>query len=230
MRVIFASTKILLVEAITSLLADCSVFDIGETLKTLPDMPEAPQLKSADVIILSDPGYDCSTVCALQKLQLASKGVPVVLITCKDEPQSPAMLFQFSVRAILTKDCQVSDLHTAIKIAASGKPYLTPKIAQALAADFYQQRKHIVLSPRETEILGFVAKGAKNSEIANKLSLSSKTVSAHKSNIKNRLKLRSTSQIIQYAVENNLTASQESFSFSDLESSQTKAFATTPTT
>jgi DNA-binding NarL/FixJ family response regulator len=230
MRVIFASPKLLLVEAVSSLLVDCGDFDIGETLESLPESPAAPYLQSADVIILSDPGYDCSTVCALQKLQVASKGVPVVLITCKDEAQSPAMLFQYSVKAILTKDCEVADLLTAIKMAASGKPYLTPRIAQALAADFYQQRKHIVLSPRETEILGFIAKGANNLEIAKKLSLSSKTISAHKSNIKNRLRLRSTSQIIQYAVENELTAPREIFIISDSELSRSTASDMRPAT
>ena len=212
MRIIFASTKKLLVEAVTSLLADRGDFDVWQTFESLQDISDASQLKTGDVIILTDPGFNCSTVCALQKLQRVSKGIPVVLITCKEEPLSTAMLFQHSVKAILTKDCQVDELYMAINRASSGKPYLTAKIAQALAADFYHQRKKTVLSPRETEILGFIAKGITTNEIAKALSLSSKTVSAHKTNIKIRLRLRSTSQIIQYAVENELVTPQEFFS------------------
>jgi len=207
MRIVFASEKKLLVEAISALLADCNGLDIQGRLESLQDVPEA--LKLTDVIILTEPGFNCSTICALQKLQAASQEAPIILITCKNEIQSPAILFQHSVKSILTKDCGVGDLHNAIERAGSGKPYLTHKIAQALAADFYMQRKNITLSPRETEILGLIAKGSQNCDIAKTLSLSSKTISAHKSNIKNRLKLRSTSQIIQYAVENELTAPKE---------------------
>ena len=208
MRIIFASTKRLLVEAIASLLADCSDFEIFLILESLQDLTDAPKPKIGDVIILTDPGFNCSTICALHKLREIGKVIPVVLVTCKEEPYSTAMLFQNSVRAILTQDCQVSELDTAIRLASEGKLYLTSKIADALAADFYHHRGKIVLSPRETEILGFIAKGERTSEIAKKLSLSAKTVSAHKTNIKIRLKLYSTSQIIQYAVEHDLTMPQ----------------------
>lgn len=207
MRIVFASKKKLLVEAISALLADCSEVYIQEPIESLHNIQET--IKPTDVIILTEPGYDCSTVCALQKLHAASQDASIILITCKHEMQSPAILFQHSVKSILTKDCEVNDLHNAIKHAGLGRPYLTQKIAQALAADFYLQREKIILSPRETEILELIAKGSQNCDIAKTLSLSSKTISAHKSNIKNRLKLRSTSQIIQYAVENELAASKE---------------------
>lgn len=204
MYIYIASTKKMLVEAITALLAEMRDCQICGTCDSLMNSQKKLQLEKSDVIVLTEPGFDCSTICALQKLQSLSRGIPVVLISCMREIKSTSVLFQHSVKAILTKECGKADLFTAIRMASMGKPYVTSTVAQALAADYYNRPKSIRLSPRQTEVIGYIAKGNSTSEIARKLSLSIKTVSAHKSGIKSRLNLRSTSQMVQYAIENNL--------------------------
>jgi DNA-binding NarL/FixJ family response regulator len=204
MRVLFASTKQLLIEAMAALLSEFSDADVGGTIDSLNELPTDLYLGPGDVIILTEPAFDCSTICALQKLASVWKDIAVVLVTCKDEHDSPVSLFQNSVKSILTKECQVGDLYMAITRASLGRPYLTQKIAQAVAADYLSSKREIKLSPRETEVLGFIARGRTTTEIATRLSLSAKTVSAYKSNIKTRLNLRSTSQMVQYAIEHDI--------------------------
>jgi two-component system invasion response regulator UvrY len=203
MRIFFASKKKLLIEAISALLAQHNQYSM-QNIESLTEENLFPHMEPGDVIILTEPSFECSTICALQKLQLLSNGTAVVLISCKTEIQSPAFLFQHSVKAVLTKDCEVGELHAAISMASIGKPYVTPTIAQQLADDLYHHRPILKLSPRETEVIGFIAKGNTTGQIAKRLCLSTKTVSAHKSSIKLRLNLGSTSEMVQYAIENNL--------------------------
>jgi DNA-binding NarL/FixJ family response regulator len=205
MHIFIASKKKMLVEAISYLLAEHSHYST-DNIESLTDDKLFPRMGEGDVIILTEPGFECSTICALQKLQMLSNGTPVVLISCEKEIQCPAPLFQHSVKAVLTKNCEVSDLDAALAKASIGKPYLTPSIAQSLANDLYYRRPAFKLSPRETEVIGFIAKGTSTGEIARKLCLSTKTVSTHKSAIKLRLNLASTSEMVQYAIENNLVS------------------------
>jgi DNA-binding NarL/FixJ family response regulator len=202
MHIAFASEKKLLVEALWHLLKDKGDYNILGTIDSLDEERDLRCLAESNVIILTDPGFDCSIVSVLRKLQTLSRRKPVVLVSCKLELDSAAQLFEHGVRAILTKNCDVEELHLAITNAAIGKPYLTPAIAQALAADLYNNnRTEMKLSPRELEIMGYIARGTPTSEIAKRLRLSSKTVSTHKRSIKTRLNLHSTSQIVQYAIE-----------------------------
>jgi two-component system invasion response regulator UvrY len=206
-HIVIASTKRMLVEAVAGLLSErCNDF-IFSILESLEDDSKFPQLNRGDIIILTEPGFRCSTVCALQKIQSLSRGTPVVLITCKGDVDRPSFLFQHSVTAILTRECQASDLYAALKMAACGRPYVIPTVAQALAKDFYDGRQKIKLSPRQIEVIGFIARGSRTSEIAERLSLTAKTISAHKCSIKTRLNVRSTSEIVQYAIEHNLAIS-----------------------
>lgn len=204
MRIYFASRKKMLVEAITALLAGYSEFIVCNVLDTLEEIEKLRDMGPGDVIILTEPAFDFSTVCVLQKLHFLRKGIPVVLVSCKEHIESASFLFQYSVKAILTKESHVTELHTALRMASMGKPYLTATIAQSLADDLYYKRPALKLSPREMEVIGFIAKGDTTSEIAKRLSLSAKTVSAHKSSIKIRLNLGSTSEMVQYAIEHNL--------------------------
>jgi two-component system nitrate/nitrite response regulator NarL len=207
MRIFFASSKILLVEAITALLKDKDFYEVCGTQQTLGDGEQLSNCRPGDVIVLTDPSYDCSTVHVLQKIRTVSNGASIVIISCSDDLSSLASLFDNSVNAILTKESSIHELHAALKVAASGARFLPPAMASALAAnvcdrEFRQPR----LSPREMQIIYFIARGVTNKKIAKLLSLSAKTVSCHKSSIKHRLSLRGTSEIVLYAIEHNLLA------------------------
>jgi DNA-binding NarL/FixJ family response regulator len=205
MRIFFASTERLLVEGIKLLLADKGGYEFGETFESLDDIANGPRFKLDDVIILTEPGFKCSTMYALRKLQSSGPGTPVVLITTKNRLRGVALLFRYSVRAILLEDCRVVELCAALKTVSTGQAYLTPGIAQAVATTLYRDGpRKIDLSLREIEVLGFLVKGTKIKDIAKELSLSAKTVSSHKSNIQHRLNLRGTSEIVQYAIEHDM--------------------------
>jgi DNA-binding NarL/FixJ family response regulator len=166
-------------------------------------------VRECDAIVLTDPAFKAPLIVALEKIQSANSGVPVVLVSATRSCSS-SLLFKYSIRAILSKDAEVHDLYTALKQVSAGDHYVSPTVAEKLASDLcYFPTEGTTLSSRETEILILIANGASPNEIAAALSISAKTVSTHKNNIKSRLGLRSTSDIIQYAIKEGWVTPQQ---------------------
>lgn len=108
------------------------------------------------------------------------------------------------------KDSKATHLVEAVREAAAGRGYLSPPLSkagiesylkkgEASAADSYQ-----TLTPREREVLHLVAEGYTNSEIADRLVISHRTVETHRSNLMRKLKLRTSAELIRYALRRGI--------------------------
>jgi DNA-binding NarL/FixJ family response regulator len=122
------------------------------------------------------------------------------------------------------KKAAPSDLQMAIRSIAQGGAFLYPGLAKALirsytASSSFETRTTLdhktantsnlaqtlqVLTPREIEILKLVAEGYTNQEIANQLTLSIKTVQAHRANVMEKLDLRDITHLVRFAVRYGL--------------------------
>jgi DNA-binding NarL/FixJ family response regulator len=121
---------------------------------------------------------------------------------------------QYAVRAIragasgyLTKDTASTQLTAAIHKVASGGLFITPAVAEALAMGVQTRegdQPHTRLTDREFEIFLMLAKGESVTGIAERLSLSVKTASTHKTHILEKMKLHSIAELVRYALEHNL--------------------------
>ena len=121
---------------------------------------------------------------------------------------------QYAIRSLrdgasgyLTKGCPPEELIQAIQIIATGKRYITPSIADRLAAyveDSSRQLPHETLSDREMQVLVLIGSGKKVSEIAEELNLSFKTVSTYRSRILIKMGMETNAQLIRYALQHSL--------------------------
>jgi DNA-binding NarL/FixJ family response regulator len=114
-------------------------------------------------------------------------------------------LLRAGVSGYVLKQSAPSELLQAIRAAANGGQYidsaLTPRMtARLLGRADKVTRPAATLSERETEVLRLIASGHSNKEIAARLSLSVKTVEAHKANAMRKLGLNGRIDIIKYAV------------------------------
>ncbi|OLT15164.1 DNA-binding response regulator [Actinomadura sp. CNU-125] len=109
----------------------------------------------------------------------------------------------------LLKDASATELSDAVRILAAGDALLSPSITRRLIAEFSRlggprapSRKRLdELTERETEVLGLVARGLSNGEIAERLVLAEQTVKTHFGRILMKLELRDRPQAIVYAYE-----------------------------
>ncbi len=113
---------------------------------------------------------------------------------------------QAGVLGYLLKEAVDEELVSAVRLAAAGKTYLQPELGARLASDDGVEPDG--LSTRELEILRLIAFGHTNTEIAEQLFLSVRTVESHRAHVQQKLKLTKRSELVRYALDRGLLDSE----------------------
>ena len=130
----------------------------------------------------------------------------IVFLSQFDQDSLIKETYRLGARAFVTKDCDPADLATAVRHAAEGKLYFLPQIAERLAnlsvrGDASPQSQ---LDQRGLEIFKLMAEGLTNAEIAEKLNLSTKTISNISQSVKEKLGVHRQAYITKLAVKHGL--------------------------
>ena len=149
---------------------------------------------------------------ATRRIAAATENGPRILIlTTFDLDDYVYDALQAGASGFLLKDVPAEALFEAVRVIAGGEALLAPAITRRLIAEFARLRPRQVrpealseLTPRETEILGLVAEGLSNREIAERLVLSDETVKTHVSHVLRKLGLRDRAQAVVVAYETGL--------------------------
>jgi DNA-binding NarL/FixJ family response regulator len=115
-----------------------------------------------------------------------------------DNPEYVQRSLQAGARGYVLKDAPAAEIVAAIHAVTAGGTFLSPAVSQRL---FRNQAPRPLLTPRESEILSALGRGASSKQIARDLDLSVRTVEAHRQSIKRRLGLEGQAELIKYAVE-----------------------------
>lgn len=156
---------------------------------------------------LSMPGR--SGIDLIRQIRSETSKLPILVLTMYEEEQYAVRSIRAGAQGYLTKESAGSQLVTAIKRVASGRPYISMEVAEQLALDIMTPEKelpHKQLSNREFEIFNLLASDKSITEIGAQLHLSVKTVSTHKSRILTKMGMHSLAEIVQYAVAHHLLA------------------------
>jgi DNA-binding NarL/FixJ family response regulator len=139
-------------------------------------------------------------------------GPRILILTTFDLDEYVYDALQAGASGFLLKDVPAETLFEAVRVIAAGEALLAPAITRRLIAEFARLRPRQqarpadldALTPRETEILGLVAEGLSNHEIAERLVLSDETVKTHVSHVLGKLGLRDRAQAVVVAYESGL--------------------------
>ena len=138
-------------------------------------------------------------------------GPRILVLTTFDLDDYVYDALQAGASGFLLKDVRAETLFDAVRVVAAGDALLAPRVTRRLIAEFARLRPRQVkpeslteLTPRETEILGLVAEGLSNHEIASRLVLSDETVKTHVSHVLRKLGLRDRAQAVVVAYESGL--------------------------
>lgn len=132
----------------------------------------------------------------------------VLIFSMHDERMFVSRALQAGARGYVTKASAPEVLVQAVRTVAGGKPYLSQDVAQQLALQSVPGELLPLkdLSPREFEIFRLLAEGRTVAEIAQTMCLSQKTVANHQSNIRQKLDLANSAQIIRLAMSYGLVS------------------------
>lgn len=135
------------------------------------------------------------------------KKIKIIAITMHDEQSFIIDMYKSGADGYVLKESGSEDLLKAIETVSQGKSYFTNdvsiKLINSLANNLIEPQKQLI-SSRESEIIRLVSRGLKNKQIAEKLCLSARTVESHRRNILNRLNLKNTAEMINYAIKEGI--------------------------
>jgi DNA-binding NarL/FixJ family response regulator len=139
--------------------------------------------------------------------QIAPAAKVLILSAHDDESDVLEALNDAGVAGYLVKSDAPEELVTAVRAVASGKRYLSPAVAPILLSQLKNPRgagRESRLTLREREVLRLLTDGATSKDIAQSLGISPKTAQAHRENIKDKLGLRSTAELVRYALKHRI--------------------------
>jgi len=160
-----------------------------------------------DVIVLdmSMPGR--SGLDLIRQVKEEQPHARILVLSMHQEDQYAVRALKAGASGYLNKDSAPEMLVGAIRKVASGGAFISPATAEQLAHGVIRGEErplHTLLSDREFEVFQSLVGGESVSGIANKLNLSVKTVSTHKSRIMQKMGMQSATELIRYALENGL--------------------------
>ncbi len=159
-----------------------------------------------DVIVMDISMPGMTGLVATRKLKKLQPDAVIVTLTRHGDDAYLQELLRAGVRGYVLKQSPPTELVQAIRAAASGGQYLDSALTARITAGFLgregkrDSKAAAALSERESDVLRLIASGYSNKEIAARLSLSVKTVEAHKANAMRKLGLNGRIDIVKYAV------------------------------
>ncbi|MFC2070646.1 response regulator [Chloroflexota bacterium] len=191
---------------------------LGEASDGLEAIEKAKEL-SPEVILMDLNMPRCSGLEAIQALQAEKPDIHVLVLTVSETEADLFAAIKYGARGYLLKKTEPEELLHAIFSISQGGVIISPLMATKLLSEFKDLSSGIErkpadsvgseLTPREGEVLHFVAQGATNKEIADSLFISENTVKTHLQNIMEKLHLANRSQAAAYAIKKGLVQDKE---------------------
>ena len=174
--------------------------DYGELTAYLRDA-------ECDVVLLDIALPGKNGIEILKSLRERHPKIRVLMFSTYPEDQYAVRALKAGASGYVNKSSAPEKLAEAIQQVALGRRYITPEVAESLAASLSEpesRKPHELLSDREFQTLRLIASGRKLSEIADELAISPKTVSVYRARVLEKLKLRTNTELARYAVANEL--------------------------
>ncbi len=143
----------------------------------------------------------------LQEIRVRHPRLPILIFSTHTKHHYVTRAFKAGATGYLTKNCTPEELATALRKVARGGRYVDAVVAELLACEISMDTEkplHAALSDRELQVLCLIGIGKTVSEIAQELWLSVKTVSTYRARILEKMQLKTTADLMYYAIHQQL--------------------------
>jgi DNA-binding NarL/FixJ family response regulator len=205
-RVILADDHTLLLEAFQKLLIDeCDVVATASDGRAL--LTAATNLRP-DVVVVDISMPLLNGIDAARQIKLALPATRIVFLTMNEDPDLAAEAFRAGASGYLLKRSAASELQTAIREVMKQRSYVTPLVTEGLMGSMLRgpDGHHVEqqLTPRQREVVQLVAEGHSMKEVGHILNIAPRTVAFHKYRIMEQLNIRTTAELIQFAIKHHI--------------------------
>jgi two-component system invasion response regulator UvrY len=182
---------------------DASFGEAGNATEALEQIWKRPwELVLLDVSMHGRSGLD-----VLKEIRASTSKVPVLVLSGHPEEQYAVRVLKAGAAGYLVKQGAPQELCRAVRRILSGGKYITPSLAEQLAAQIQSPSRpaHEALSNREYQVMLLIAAGKVPKEIGDELSLSVKTVGTYRTRILEKLTLKNNAELMRYVMERELS-------------------------
>ena len=205
-RVLLADDHTILTEAFRKLLS--SRYEVVGTVSNGRALVEAALTLKPDVIV-ADIGMPLMNgLEAARQLKYKIPAIKLVFVTMNEDPDIAAEAMRIGASGYLLKSSAASELFHAIQAALRAKTYVTPQIARGMREAFIrnpERKPHgKALTSRQREVVQLLAEGRSMKEAADVLNVAPRTVAFHKYRIMEEWGLRTTADLVQFAIKSRI--------------------------
>jgi DNA-binding NarL/FixJ family response regulator len=159
-----------------------------------------PHLVLLDLTLPGDSGLSL-----LRRVRREFPSVPVMIVSMHPADQFAQRALQAGAVGYVAKDSDPQELVHAVRAALSGGRHVPQEVQEAVRLE-REPPRHSILSDREYQVLRMIGAGRTVSEIGSELGLSVKTVSTYRTRILEKMELRTSAELIHYAVVHKLVS------------------------
>jgi DNA-binding NarL/FixJ family response regulator len=211
-KVLLVDDHKLIREGLNSMLVKLPDVEIVGSVGSGEDAINSARQTRPDVILMDIIMAGMNGIEATRWIKEFDSSIKVLLVTKEVSKEYVSAGIKSGVDGYLPKDVSSETLIEAIRTVHGGNKFFNDAIMKLVFEDFYTQEKAKPtvkklpndLTNREYEVLCWAASGKTNREVAEGLFISIKTVETHKTKILEKLGLRNTSELVKYAITNNI--------------------------
>jgi DNA-binding NarL/FixJ family response regulator len=208
-RILLADDHVLVAEALRGMLA--SVYDVVGTVSDGRSLLDAAMTLKPDLIVVDIGMPQLNGLDATRQIKRLLPHVKVIVLTMNEESVLVVEAFRAGAAGYLLKHCAPRELLQAIEEVLKGASYLSPRItggavAAMLRSGIVKPEEGCGLTPRQREVIQLLAEGRSMKEIADVLTISLRTVAAHKYRIMEQLEISTNAELYRYAVKHQIVS------------------------
>ena len=206
-RILIADDHAIVREGLKQIVTDMPDFAVTGEAENGQEVLALVSKGDFDVILLDIAMPGRGGLDTLKQLKGERPELPVLILSMYPEEQYAIRALKAGASGYLTKESAPDELITALKKVTRGGKYISSSLAEKLAFHLEvdtEKLPHETLSHREYQVMNMIAIGKTVTEIADKLSLSVKTISTYRSRILEKMNLKNNSELTYYAIKHGL--------------------------
>jgi two-component system response regulator NreC len=186
-----------LLEAERGLEVRAEAGDVEEAIALVTEL--RPAVLVLDLSMGSGSGLE-----TISRVVEASPETRVVVVTMHDDPATARAALEAGASSYVLKASAAAELVKAVRAAERGRTHIGAAMKAKLERQPPEENAEGELTGREREVLGLIALGYTNNEVAEKLGLSVRTIESHRVHVQQKLGIQSRAELVRYALDHGM--------------------------
>ena len=203
-RIVLAEDHAVVRAGVRGLLEKVEGFRVVAETENGAEVEDLVREHAADILVIDLALRGLDGIEGIRRARRARPSIRVVVLSMHRSDAHVAQAINVGANAYVLKDDSFEDLVEAVRAVLRGESYMSRNVPALNRGGDHAEDRYASLTPREREVLHLVAEGLTSDEVAERLSLSVRTVETHRANIMAKLGIRNQTRLVHFAIQRGL--------------------------